>query len=600
MTVNICEQPEGELTPEMLKATPQLMSAWSNLYSNDRRRTKKRHQKKNHQKKIQNRNGTPRTVQNNNNNNNNSVAKNSNSQRNSQQTTASSSSSNQHSQNSKFVGGRDCALAVESLLKRLIDEQRAGNPNAVPTTEAYNCIMEGWARSGEGVFAAERCEQILVAMHEQYQAGNNQVQPNYESFKFVLLAWKHVQPSQFKDYPVRAQRILEWMGRLATMKKNRDTNNNAQEWPMPDAELYDMVLQSWARSGRQDAPPKCEKLLHSMAKLYETTHYEPLKPRTSNFNAVLAAWSKSTSPASAQRASDVLGFMEVLSEEEGDDVARPDLVSYSTVVAALARSNDPHSGQYAERYLRHVETAFLQGQKDLEPDTIFYNSVMGCWARCTDKDAYRKARSILDRQISLYLNNHDNNDNKEKNQEDTLTNNEGVSLNPPQRNMKCRPDVYGFTSVIGSCAMAGTSNRISLQDKQKAFGVALSTFQQFRKSQQVFQSSPNHVTYGTMLKACAYLLPPGDPLRTKWVAKVFRMCVADGCVGDMVLSKLRECTTPPVYKELMQGYTKHNLPAEWTCNVHEQRDMYRKQPSSSTSSTTTTNAKSNHRRRAEV
>ncbi|KAL3920678.1 MAG: hypothetical protein SGARI_006885, partial [Bacillariaceae sp.] len=51
---------------------------------------------------------------------------------------------------------KENAVAVENLLKRLVDEAKEGNTNANPTTVDYNCMLESWARSGEGEFAAER------------------------------------------------------------------------------------------------------------------------------------------------------------------------------------------------------------------------------------------------------------------------------------------------------------------------------------------------------------------------------------------------------------------------------------------------------------
>jgi hypothetical protein len=56
--------------------------------------------------------------------------------------------------------GRERALAVEGLLKRLVDERRAGNKEAIARTEDYNAVMKSWAMSGEGGAAANRVEQV--------------------------------------------------------------------------------------------------------------------------------------------------------------------------------------------------------------------------------------------------------------------------------------------------------------------------------------------------------------------------------------------------------------------------------------------------------
>jgi hypothetical protein len=126
----------------------------------------------------------------------------------------------------------------------------------------------------------------------------------------------------------------------------------------------------------------------------------------------------------------------------------------------------------------------------------------------------------------------------------------------------CKPDVFGYTSVIASCAAeTGMWNK---DERTTAFYVAMKTYTELKKS----DDKPNHVTYGTMLKACARLLPPGSSVRRKTVRKIFRECCEAGCVGDMAISRLREAA-PEVYKELLQGHSKHALPEEWTCNVNE-------------------------------
>ena len=56
--------------------------------------------------------------------------------------------------------GKECALRCELLLKRLVDEIRAGNPNAVANTEVYNALIDVWSRSGEKGAAAQRAEQV--------------------------------------------------------------------------------------------------------------------------------------------------------------------------------------------------------------------------------------------------------------------------------------------------------------------------------------------------------------------------------------------------------------------------------------------------------
>jgi hypothetical protein len=496
ITGEICDSLPGELTDDMIADSHQLMKGWTRLSKIVSTRQQQKSKKKNCHETI------------------------------------------------PVNTSKENAVAVENLVKRLIIETKAGNTKANPTTEDYNCMLESWARSGEGVFAAERCEQILMQMQQQYENGDDQVQPDLSSFKISLMAWKHAGGDALSSF--RAQRILEWM--ISLYQSGR--NNKA----FPDQMCFDSVLQSWSRNNHKLAPVYAETLLGTMENL--SRHNHRLRPRTLSFNAVLSAWVRAASsnsscnskdnnhskrdPKALQRACDILAFMESLHYDEGNQHVKPDLVSYNIVMGALARSADPRSASKADKILKFIESKDKEGTLSWKPDTFLFNSAMGCWAHSSKKNAYRKARSILDRQIHQFDN--------------------GCET--------CRPDVYGFTSLLSSCA----SEPGDKSDRAKAFNVALSTFQQLVQRQDEY-GSPNHVTYGTMLKCVAHLLPRDSADRKKWARKIFRECSYDGMVGGMVLARVREAVgSSDEFKEILQGHSKGNLPSSWTRNVHEKSE----------------------------
>jgi hypothetical protein len=264
-----------------------------------------------------------------------------------------------------------------------------------------------------------------------------------------------------------------------------------------------------------------------------------------------------------------------------DVTLTPDAASYNMVMNTIVKHRDVTvAAHMAEKYVRHVLDIYQQQQNEynerkltttttttssttttarhhqppIPPDAIFFSTAIGLWAKSGKTQSYRKAHSILDRQLRMSV----------------------ISTIPV-------PDVYGWTSVLSSCAAECGRH----DEKYKAFQVAASTYRMMQK----YNVTANHVTYGMMLKACARLLPPNtksssssssSALREKWIRITFQDAVRAGCVGDMVVSKLREAATPEMYKSLMQGYTKKTLPSDWTRNVQE-TSPYR--TSSSTSST---------------
>lgn len=415
------------------------------------------------------------------------------------------------------LNSKECALKVESVVKRLVDERRAGNLQATMPLDDYNLLLEGWVRSKAGTAAAERCEQILMEMQE-----HSDIIPDLDSFKMVLMAWR---ASDSANAAVRAQRVLEYMIRLYSSGHNN--------LACPDSDCFDICLQLWARSGRPDAPKQTELLVIAMERLHRATQLKKVQPKTTTFNAVLAAWSKSKDPDTVKHCLEILRFMETHAKL-GDTAVEPDMVTYITCISAIARFNGP--AYKAESIMKRVEHAAMEGNTKLVPDTILYNSVISCWARSSDTGAYRKARSILDRQINQHQ---------------------------VMNNSKCKPDAYGFTSVLAACAMEP-------KEKYKAFQVALATFQQLRHSD--YYGGPNHVTYGTMMKCCARLICHSNPLRRKWVKFVMTNAIEDGCVGDMVMGRFREAATPDLFREIMDGVDKKNLPQSWIVNFDEKRD----------------------------
>mmetsp|Transcript_17728 Transcript_17728/g.38628 ORF Transcript_17728/g.38628 Transcript_17728/m.38628 type:complete len:810 (+) Transcript_17728:122-2551(+) len=572
----------------------------------------------------------------------------------------SSRSSGTPSQTTTMTLGVEKALALESLIKRWIDEikdqeeqsqsQQSDSPAAwlhPPTVEDYNCLLEGWARSGAGTAAAERCEQILHAMQNQPHC-----RPNLSSYKAVLMAWRLAvvdenhnnnnkqPPANDNNNPnghhaaLRAQRILEGMIRdcstatnsaaavsssssvtttHSNKKKNKKHHNkrskrshhqhhhpnndsNKQSTTIdhhkpniiyPDADCFDICLQTWSRCAATyaPAPHHAEAVLALMERLYEETGRTQVRPRTTSFNALLATWARCTvqpAPLCAQRALDLLNFMQVLEEEQqqqqqqqqqgdGDtnnnnsnkkrlgalSTVAPDNASYCTVMGALSRANHGNPlmiAEQAEELLQRVEERYRQAasadqqtatiaRSTIVPDTILYNTAMGCWAKTFQPGSYRRARSILDRQLRLSRD---------------LKSDHGIAahnLKAASNLRNYQPDVFGFTSVIASCAA-------ETKEKDRAFNVALSTFLQMEEQ---FGIAPNHVTYGNMLKAVARLLPT-EAQRKRWAHKVFVQACEAGCVGDMVLSRTREAH-PETFVHLMQGRSKRDLPSEWTRNL---------------------------------
>eukprot|EP00566_Odontella_aurita_P005092 CAMPEP_0113599760 /NCGR_PEP_ID=MMETSP0015_2-20120614/42329_1 /TAXON_ID=2838 /ORGANISM="Odontella" /LENGTH=618 /DNA_ID=CAMNT_0000507939 /DNA_START=30 /DNA_END=1886 /DNA_ORIENTATION=+ /assembly_acc=CAM_ASM_000160 len=472
--------------------------------------------------------------------------------------------------------GLECALEVEALLKRLVDERfAAGRDDVNVTTEVYNAVLFGWANSGKGAFAAERAEQILMQMQQMYETGDGDVRPDVQSFRAVLLAWSNAARNAVShgerrsdekcQAAQRAERVLEYMAHL-------DGDS------LLDADCFEVVLRLWSNSGLPNAPLRAERLLAVQDTMYLIGN-EKCRLRASSFDEVLMAWcrhnyattnSKSDkgdgkvgrvhddlAAEAPRRAETILAHMEHLSDNGAVPDTMPNLASYTSVVSAWGRSGGQRGAHRATQILKRLEKRYFEKRSqlnkateagdnklgvrvskeasDLRPDTTIYNVCIDAWVKSHTKDAYRRARSILNRQIAAHAT--------------------GIR--------RCRPDVYSYTLVLHACAaFAGT-----MKEKRKPFRVAKATYEQLLDAGNGV--APNHVTYGIMMKACARLLPKGSHEREQFAREVFERACGEGRVGKMVVCRLREAVSAEVYKEMMGKASKNRIPSKWTRYVPE-------------------------------
>ena len=518
MTTDICQLPPGQLTPEDCLTTPLLLSAWAQnpwIPHNSKSSYKPSYK---HRPSISS---------------------------SSTSSSSSSSASTSHSsvfptQQDSYIStsnvyphhGKECALACEQLLKRLIDERRAGNTNAIASTQTYNALINVWSKSGEKGAAAQRAEEIVVGMSDAYAAGEVDVQPDLESFKLVLRAWSQAKGEE--NAPFRAQQVLEWMISLYESGQN--------ELVKPDVECFDVVLHTWALSYHPESPQRAEKLImymdrydeESIEKLEseeERKNYISTKPTKFSLNQVLTAWSKVKGQEAAQRAEDILQKMrEIGTSKHNVNDLTPNLVSYSSVISAWCKSQHDDRGRKAERILKMAEKHHKRNNAQICLDNIIYNLVIDAHAKTSSNKSHIRARAVLDRLIQQY--------------------DDGLK--------RCKPDVYSFSSVLSSCSNLSGSKK----ERRQAFEIAQATFDDMIR----FGVKPNHVSYGIMLKACSRLIPMGKE-RRKYVREYFRDACRDGCVGCMVLDRLKDASSKVQYEALLKGNDENNLPSEWMTKV---------------------------------
>ena len=182
----------------------------------------------------------------------------------------------------------------------------------------------------------------------------------------------------------------------------------------------------------------------------------------------------------------------------------------------------------------------------VKPDSHAYNTVINAVSKSQRVDKAQEALRILRQMDKQYR--------------------EGL-------NSAAQPTTFTYTSVLNSCAYTPNEGCDSKM-KRKALDTAIFTLEELQGSP---YGTPNHVTYGMFLKACANLIPSDEERRRVVVEPVFLQCCKDGQVGEIVLDHLRLAAPADLYNKLL-GITNpstkvriEDLPKEWRCNVKNEK-----------------------------
>jgi len=281
------------------------------------------------------------------------------------------------------------ATMVETWLNRVQLEVKAGNcrPGIQLTMRMYTMAVDAWAKSGDGAKAAHHAEAILQHMNQMYQANpsrNASLKPATEIFNAVLNSWAR---SKERMAAARAEQILNWMDSLY-MRGNLDVQ--------PDKYSYNTVIHAYAKRGGKDSAAKAQRLLDNMYRIYKEGNIAA-KPDTVTYNICINAWAKSGDKGAAIVAQKLLSKMHRL-YKMGDIDVKPNVVTYGAVIDAYAKSADKGAAAQGDKLLADMIERYQSNpieNVDLKPNTHVFNTVINCWAKTKGKDAASKAEEML-------------------------------------------------------------------------------------------------------------------------------------------------------------------------------------------------------------
>ena len=225
---------------------------------------------------------------------------------------------------------------------------------------------------------------FLEWMESLYQNhGWLDTRPNRIHFNTMLHALSKTQTSMgIEDGGHKALLILQ--------KMKEHYNDGDNDLIQPDIISYNAVLNAFAKEKtnfskrRNNSCERADTLLVSMENGLES---KDIVPNLISYNAVLLAYSNNEIP-DVERMNSILNRM---IEKE----VEPNLLTYTIFIKTFSRIKKVGHAQKAEDLLRALEWKYENGQVNLKPDLVCYNSVIQAWANSHEKGSVTRAKQIL-------------------------------------------------------------------------------------------------------------------------------------------------------------------------------------------------------------
>ncbi|CAJ1936672.1 unnamed protein product [Cylindrotheca closterium] len=403
---------------------------------------------------------------------------------------------------------------IEQILETMETSFKEGNRNARPDRVTINTICAAFAKT-QGTGAMGNAMKLRASLEKEYD-----ITPDVVSYNIIVDSWCK---SGRKDSPEQAIEILNAM---------ENDFKDGKISHAPDGYTYSSVIGCFANFRRPDAAEKAEELLKRMKDLWHNFGGEPLS--ASVYNAVINAWASSPSLESSERVKELLNEMD---ENHATDpsLPAPNRITYNTVIKAM-RDGSGDDAAFAEKILYLLESKGAV-QSAFLPDSYSYTSVVSAYGRSDAKNKAEKALEIIERML----------------------------LATENGNIAANPTVHSFNAALNACAFVKGDEKA----KEVAFDIAMKIFELLQ-----VHDAPDHTSYGTVLRACSVLLPSQKERREALVDEFFKEACLKGCVGRLVLTQMQFASSPEQYARLLghdqiDKITVRDVPRSWTQNVRE-------------------------------
>eukprot|EP00594_Rhizosolenia_setigera_P007941 CAMPEP_0178970960 /NCGR_PEP_ID=MMETSP0789-20121207/19936_1 /TAXON_ID=3005 /ORGANISM="Rhizosolenia setigera, Strain CCMP 1694" /LENGTH=930 /DNA_ID=CAMNT_0020657731 /DNA_START=36 /DNA_END=2825 /DNA_ORIENTATION=- len=305
----------------------------------------------------------------------------------------------------KSGGGRYAAEKAESIFLDMLEkkiEEAKKNVKEISIIYLLNPTLDAWAHScvfDAGLRAQELLEKVRNSGIEN---GVTIESPDLQSYNIILNAWASSGNPEATDY------VMDIFDEMisASSELNKEL--------YPDKATFGIILKAWALSMKgEEAALRAESILKKMensmlglsSPTLSTENFQYPSPDTTAYNLVLDAWSRSKSKHAENRVEEIMTRMLRL-YQDGYQQTKPNSISFTSSISTIARSTfssgKSSPGHRAERLLHRMKEMYLQtGDIDLAPTVLTYGAVLDAWAKSSYRgnDSAEKAEKLLNQLI---------------------------------------------------------------------------------------------------------------------------------------------------------------------------------------------------------
>lgn len=276
---------------------------------------------------------------------------------------------------------------VELLLKRLVDEKKAGNNLVTIGTDLYNSVIQAWMLSvvrGGTSYGSRRAIEILQYMIEFSRADAlNQrtkfLMPNLQSFCLALLS---IDDDDDKTWFSLVELLEDTL--LVGQKCDDNDENDEAQYELLSTIDFEQVFELFVKLRTE----RLDVLLNIMDHL-NAKGYERIRPSVKCYNAALyglANDKKSDPEQTLEQIDKILWRMEDAKECNTD--------SYTMVMTFLA-NRDVGDGDLAESILERMDQQYTNGNTEAKPDLVIYKAAIGVLCKAPGKVTTGQLMKIL-------------------------------------------------------------------------------------------------------------------------------------------------------------------------------------------------------------